>query len=157
MRTPITPEYRAWKQARQRCRNPRNPDFKHYGGRGIEFHFETFGEFLDALKTKENPTGLRPSSKYSIDRYPNNNGHYEKGNVRWATVVEQRINRRPYARALNNTSGIKGVAFSNQRSRGKTYGYWRAYGYRHKKNYTIGYFHTLAEATAARKAWENGL
>ena len=155
MRKPILPEYKAWKQARQRCRNPQNPDYRHYGGRGIEIRFETFAEFLNALKTEENPTGLRPSSKHSIDRYPNNNGHYEKGNVRWATVVEQRINRRTYSLASNNASGTKGVAFVKQSSRGKTYFYWRAYGYRRKKNHTIGYFHTLSEATAARKAWEH--
>jgi hypothetical protein len=150
MATPITPEYRAWKQARQRCRNPHNPDYHHYGGRGIEFRFETFRDFLNALKTAENPTGLRPSPQHSLDRYPNNDGHYEIGNMRWATLSEQRLNRRPFAVAVNNTSGTKGVAFV------KKYNRWRAYGYTQGKNQMLGWFDNLVDAVLARKAWENG-
>lgn len=37
--------------------------------------------------------GLRPSSKYSIERI-NNDGHYEIGNCRWATDLEQAANKR---------------------------------------------------------------
>jgi len=37
--------------------------------------------------------GPRPSAKHSVDRYPNGNGNYEPGNVRWATMKEQGRNR----------------------------------------------------------------
>jgi len=37
-------------------------------------------------------TGKRAT--YTLDRFPNNDGHYEPGNVRWATVSEQAKNRR---------------------------------------------------------------
>lgn len=37
--------------------------------------------------------GPRPSMKHSLDRFPNNDGHYEPGNVRWATRAEQQTNR----------------------------------------------------------------
>lgn len=92
-----TPEYRAWCAAKNRCRNTKDAAYSNYGGRGIECRFETFAEFLDAV-------GLRPSDKHSLDRYPDNDGHYEKGNVRWATRTEQNSNRRKPRKALEKFS-----------------------------------------------------
>ena len=37
--------------------------------------------------------GPRPSPEYSIDRWPNKDGNYEPGNVRWATREEQGSNK----------------------------------------------------------------
>lgn len=81
-----TSEYHSYISARQRCQNPKSQQFRHYGERGIEFRFNSFEEFYAEL-------GSRPSPKHSLDRI-NNDGHYEKGNVRWATTVEQSENRR---------------------------------------------------------------
>lgn len=83
-----SPEYKAFTAAKQRCTNPNVRNWKHYGGRGIEFHFASFEEFLAHL-------GPRPSADHSLDRIETN-GHYEPGNVRWATEDEQRRNKRPY-------------------------------------------------------------
>lgn len=81
-----TPEYAAYCDAKTRCTNPRKCNYKNYGGRGIQFKFTSFEEFLACI-------GHRPPG-YSLDRYPDNDGNYEPGNVRWATGVKQRSNRR---------------------------------------------------------------
>ena len=83
-----TPEWTSFHGAKKRC----NPKFSHkhpdYSGRGIEFRFKSFEEFYAEV-------GPRPEPKfdYSLERI-DNNGHYEKGNVRWATKVQQARNRR---------------------------------------------------------------
>lgn len=71
---------------RQRCTNPNVPQYKYYGGRGIECRFKSAEELFTAL-------GPRPSPAHSIDRI-DNDGHYEAGNVRWATQTEQMQNSR---------------------------------------------------------------
>lgn len=80
-----TAEYVVFIGAKNRCQNPNNPNFHNYGGRGIEFRFSSFDEFFEEL-------GRRPSPDHSVDRI-DVNGHYEKGNVRWATRKEQNRNR----------------------------------------------------------------
>lgn len=74
-----------------RCFNPKNQDFKYYGGRGIKVceRWHKFENFL--ADVGEPPPGL------SIDRYPDKNGDYEPGNWRWATQKQQVENRRSYA------------------------------------------------------------
>ncbi len=85
-----TPEYRAWRSMSQRCHNPKMKFYSYYGGRGISVCPEwrhDYSAFLAHI-------GRRPSSEYSLDRI-NNDGNYEPGNVRWATRLTQRHNRRP--------------------------------------------------------------
>jgi hypothetical protein len=81
-----SPEMRSYHNAHQRCTNPNNKNYRDYGGRGIEFRFQSFTEFIEEV-------GLRPSPELTLDRI-NNEGHYEAGNVRWATRSEQAYNRR---------------------------------------------------------------
>lgn len=78
---------RIYNGMKQRCTNPKNTGFAGYGGRGIACKFTSFEEFYAEA-------GDWPGPGYSIDRYPNTNGHYEKGNIRWATKIEQGNNRR---------------------------------------------------------------
>ena len=80
-----TGTYRSWWNARQRCQNPNLPQFKDYGGRGIEFRL-TLEELVDEI-------GPRPEG-HTLDRI-DPDGNYEVGNVRWATPREQARNRRP--------------------------------------------------------------
>jgi len=78
-------EYKAYIAAQARCNNPNTDRYDRWGGRGIEFRFKSFDEFYAEL-------GDRPSERHSVDRFPDKNGHYEKGNVRWATPRQQTNN-----------------------------------------------------------------
>jgi hypothetical protein len=77
-----------WMHMRSRCLNPSSdPEtWRRYGGRGIEVcsRWADFSCFLADMG--EAPSGM------SIDRI-NNDGNYEPGNCRWATVLEQVMNR----------------------------------------------------------------
>ena len=85
-----TPEYRVWMNMRNRCRNPKLPGWKHYGGRGIVVtsRWDSFELFLIDM-------GCRPSPQHSLDRIQVN-GPYCKENCRWATTMEQLVNRRKF-------------------------------------------------------------
>lgn len=80
-----SPEYSTWLSMKERCNNPHSINYANYGGRGIKLNFETFDDFFHEV-------GKRPPGT-SIDRI-DNDGHYEPGNVRWATRTQQRRNQR---------------------------------------------------------------
>lgn len=80
-------EYRAYHEAKKRCTNPSNRMYHVYGSRGIKFLFSDFEQFLKDI-------GPKPSPDLTLDRI-RNDGHYEVGNVRWATRTTQNRNRRP--------------------------------------------------------------
>lgn len=80
-------ESNAYYSAKSRCQNPTNAHYRDYGERGIEFRFTSLQEFMQCI-------GRKPTAKHTVDRFPDNNGHYEPGNVRWATYKEQAGNTR---------------------------------------------------------------
>lgn len=82
-----SPEYYTWLAMMARCKNPKTKHYRLYGGRGISVceRWIMFENFLSDM-------GLRPSSKYSLDRYPNKDGNYQPDNCRWATIKEQNRN-----------------------------------------------------------------
>jgi len=87
-----TPEYKCWQQIKSRCLNQDHRAYPNYGGRGIMI----CPEWLNDFESFYAYVGPRPTPKHSLDRFPNNDGDYEPGNVRWATWDEQVVNRRPH-------------------------------------------------------------
>lgn len=90
------PEFVIWCGMKNRCLHQGSTSWKNYGGRGIKVcdrwirgdgvkgGFECFYEDV----------GPRPSPKHEIDRYPDNDGNYEPGNVKWSLRKDQANNRR---------------------------------------------------------------
>ena len=84
------PIYHIWRSMLARCYNPNHKSYSNYGGRGIK----VCREWRGSVQAFAEYMGPRPTPDHSLDRYPNNDGNYEPGNVRWATWAQQAANRR---------------------------------------------------------------
>jgi hypothetical protein len=98
-----TLEYYSYHAAKSRCTNPSNKNFADYGGRGIEFRLTGFEPFFGDV-------GLCPPA-HTLDRI-DNDGHYECGNLHWATRKEQSVNRRKYRRRRSSLAALQAYAKS---------------------------------------------
>lgn len=80
-------EYNTWHSMKQRCDNPRNDNYPHYGGRGITYTdlWDSFEGFLDDMQ--ERPEG------HTLERLDVNKG-YDAENCVWLPAVEQNQNKR---------------------------------------------------------------
>lgn len=92
-----TPTYLSWSSMCQRCTNSRRKDYISYGGRGICVFPGWLGRggFAQFLLD----VGERPPNT-SLDRI-DPDGHYEPGNVRWASKSVQAKNRSANAIEVN--------------------------------------------------------
>jgi hypothetical protein len=82
------PLYAPWRAMIRRCTVESDPKFVHYGGRGIV----VCQRWLDDFWAFAEDMGEKPQGT-SLDRI-DNEGDYEPGNVRWASLSEQNSNRR---------------------------------------------------------------
>jgi hypothetical protein len=94
------PLYATWNGILDRCNDPKHPSYASYGGRGIAVCERWRDPWLFA-EDIEREIGPRPEGRhsngwplYSLDRWPDNDGNYEPGNVRWGTQSEQALNQR---------------------------------------------------------------
>ena len=93
------PLYRTWVGIVNRTTNPDDTNYRNYGARGIRIS-ERWLDPVAFIEDIEREIGPRPEgvteagyTAYSLDRI-NVEGHYESGNVQWASWTEQAMNRR---------------------------------------------------------------
>lgn len=86
--------YGSYVAMNQRCHYTKAKSFPEYGARGIQV-CERWRSKRDGSGWRNflADMGPRPSPQHTIDRYPNRQGNYEPNNCRWATRLEQSLNR----------------------------------------------------------------
>lgn len=127
------PLYRVYNGIIQRCYNDKDPNYFNYGARGIKMsedlkNINVFIEYVSSLPDYDK----KFTHHFSLDRI-NNDGNYERGNLRWCSMSTQNANKRT---TISNT-GYIGV-----RKEGRKY---RAY-INSSGNAWYDYFDTIQEA-----------
>jgi hypothetical protein len=96
-----TPTYGAWVNARNRCLNPKNAQYKDYGGRGITICKRWIDNY-DAFYTDMGPV----PDGMTLERIDNDQG-YDPFNCVWASRKDQAANRRKAERKHYSPHGSR--------------------------------------------------
>jgi hypothetical protein len=92
--------YRTYHHMRQRCENPKMPNYHKYGGKGIRCEWRSFEDFMrDMYASYQAHIERHGENNTTIDRI-DSNGDYCKANCRWATYETQNNNRKTYRNAV---------------------------------------------------------
>ncbi len=126
-----TRTYQAWANMKQRVTNPRRPDFRNWGGRGIQI-YKRWNQFENFLMDM----GICPPGM-TLER-KNNSRNYEPGNCKWATRKVQSNNRRDTVYfefrgrrlSISQWSSVTGISYRTLHSR-------RAWGWSIKDILTV--------------------
>ena len=133
--------YSIWLDMKKRCSNPKNKEYKNYGGRGIRVCNDWASDYV---KFYEWAMINGYSDKLTLDRIDVDK-NYGPDNCKWSTWIEQGRNKRL---SPKNTSGVSGVTYKKQRAL-----FIVRIGVAGKRIF-IGEYKTLDEATKARKEAE---
>ena len=90
--------YDIWRGMKRRCENPKCKDYPDYGGRGVKV-CETWSMSFPAFADWAWENGY--TTDRSLDRVDVNSGYCPE-NCRWASYLEQQVNRRESAETYAN-------------------------------------------------------
>ena len=129
--------YIRWRGMMTRCYDEKCPNYKRYGGRGIQVcqRWHDFENYFADM-------GFPPTNKHSIDRI-DNDGNYSPENCRWATAKQQAQNRRP----VDQRGEKNPVAKLNQESVALAKRLYRDWGLSQGE---VAYFMGIAQTTVSR-------
>jgi len=132
------PLYSTWRGMKRRCSDVKSSRTACHGDRGISVSNE-FLDFFVWLKYVESLPNCYTST-YTLDRI-DNDGNYERGNLRWASKTTQALNTRTKS---TGTSSYKGIHYTTNGNK------WVSRISIKGEEVYLGRYSTEAEAVAAR-------
>ena len=136
------PLYSRWLSMTQRCNTQTHSSYSRYGGRGIfiEPYLQNFVQYVQYVMGLPNAPTKFPT-KLQIDRI-NNDGNYERGNLRWVTQSTNMANATQQKKI--HTDKYIGVNWSIRKNK-------YCVRLRHnKQSYFLGWFDDEFEGAKAR-------